>query len=523
MRECGVLMPVSSLPGPYGIGSFGKQAYAFVDFLAGAGQQIWQILPLSPTGYGDSPYQSCSAFAINPYFIDLDTLRDEGLLEKGEYGTIDWGEEPEAVDYGALYEGRFSVLRQAYERFQAWLPDDYYTFCFWNEDWLEDYALYMTAKGLNQMKAYPEWPAPLRTRQPQALEQLRAENADELGFWRFLQYQGYRQWMALKTYANGKGVQILGDIPIYVAADSADAWAGGKLFQVDGEGRLTRVAGCPPDYFSEDGQLWGNPLYDWAQHKASGYAWWIRRVEHALTMYDRLRIDHFRAFDTYYAIPAGRTNARVGDWEYGPGMDLFRTLEEKLGKLPIVAEDLGDLFDSVRVLLKESGYPGMKVMQFAFGSTADNEYLPHNHIPNCVVYPGTHDNTTLRDWLKNGDPKELARAKNYLGLNAMEGSVRGFLRGVLSSCANLAVIPMADWLELEAEGRINTPGTRMGNWVWRAREGAFTPELAQRIRRTCARYGRCAPLPEPAKPVHRPAIPQTAEKLKKPTAGKTAE
>ena len=505
MRECGVLMPVSSLPGPYGIGSFGKQAYAFVDFLAGAGQQIWQILPLSPTGYGDSPYQSCSAFAINPYFIDLDTLRDEGLLEEEEYGTIDWGEEPNAVDYGALYTGRFSVLRLAYNRFKAWLPDDYYTFCFWNEDWLEDYALYMTAKGLNKMKAYPEWPAALRTRQPRALEQLREENADELGFWRFLQYQGYRQWMALKAYANGKGVQILGDIPIYVAADSADAWAGGKLFQVDGEGRLTRVAGCPPDYFSEDGQLWGNPLYDWAQHKASGYAWWIRRVEHALTMYDRLRIDHFRAFDTYYAIPAGRTNARVGDWEYGPGMDLFRTLEEKLGKLPIVAEDLGDLFDSVRVLLKESGYPGMKVMQFAFGSTAENEYLPHNHIPNCVVYPGTHDNTTLRDWLKNGDPKELARAKNYLGLNAMEGSVRGFLRGVLSSCANLAVIPMADWLELGAEGRINTPGTGMGNWVWRAREGSFKPELAQRIRRTCARYGRCAPLPKPLE--KRPAAP----------------
>ena len=529
MRECGVLMPVSSLPGPYGIGSFGKQAYAFVDFLAQAGQQIWQILPLSPTGYGDSPYQSCSAFAINPYFIDLDTLREEGLLEKEEYGTIDWGESPEAVDYGALYEGRFTVLRQAYARFQAWLPDDYYTFCFWNEDWLEDYALYMTAKGLNKMKAYPEWPAPLRTRQPQALEQLRAENAEELGFWRFLQYQGYRQWMALKAYANKKGVQILGDIPIYVAADSADAWAGGKLFQVDEEGKLTRVAGCPPDYFSEDGQLWGNPLYDWPQHKASGYAWWIRRVEHALTMYDRLRIDHFRAFDTYYAIPAGRENARVGDWEYGPGMDLFRALEAKLGKLPIVAEDLGDLFDSVRVLLKESGYPGMKVMQFAFGGTPENEYLPHNHIPNCVVYPGTHDNTTLRDWLKNGDPKELARAKNYLGLNAMEGSVRGFLRGVLSSCANLAVIPMADWLELGAEGRINTPGTGMGNWTWRAKEDAFAPALAQRIRRTCARYGRCAPLPEPEEA--RPVVPvkksaqkeEPAETAAKTPAAQTAE
>ena len=505
MRECGILMPVSSLPGPYGIGGFGQQAYAFVDFLAQAGQQIWQILPLAPTGYGDSPYQSCSAFALNPYFIDLDTLREEGLLEEGEYEALPWGESEAAVDYGALYQLRFPVLRKAYARFQKWLPDDYYTFCFWNEDWLEEYALFMTAKGLNGMKCYMDWPEPLRTRQPQALEALRREQAEEIGFWKFLQYECWQQWSALKRYANEKGVRILGDIPIYVAADSADAWAGGKLFQVDEDGRPTRVAGCPPDYFSADGQLWGNPLYDWDYHRRTGFAWWKQRVRHSLELYDMLRIDHFRAFDTYYAIPADSDTARVGVWENGPGMELFRALESELGSLPIVAEDLGDLFESVRVLLRESGYPGMKVMQFAFGGDEeDNEYLPHNHIPNCVVYPGTHDNTTLRDWLKNGDPAELAKAKNYLGLNAMEGSVRGFLRGVLASCAKLAVIPMADWLELGAEGRINTPGTSTGNWTWRAAPEAFDGALAGHIRKMCVLYGRALPVPK--KPQPRPAV-----------------
>ena len=490
MRECGVLMPVFSLPGPYGIGCFGKEAYNFVDFLAEAGQQVWQILPLAPTGYGDSPYQSCSAFASNPYFIDLDELAERGLLEKGEYEDLPWGGGAR-IDYGALYQLRFEVLRKAAARFFAFPEDDYYAFCFLNEDWLEDYALYMAAKGENGMKGWQEWPEALRRRQPEALEELRREKAEEISFWKFLQYQCHRQWTALKAYANGKGVRILGDMPIYVSADSADAWAGGEMFETDAEGNFTRVAGCPPDYFSADGQLWGNPLYDWAWHKRTGYAWWVRRLRHALELFDEVRIDHFRAFDTYYAIPASHTTARSGVWEQGPGLDFFNALNAALGRAPIVAEDLGLLFDSVRKLLADTGLPGMKVLQFAFDPSCDSEYLPHNHVENCVVYPGTHDNSTLAEWLATAPKKELAKAKAYLGLSRAEGFAAGMLRGVLSSCARLAVIPAADWLGLGAEGRINTPGVGSGNWQWRAKAGAFTPELAARMRRTCALYGRC--------------------------------
>ena len=490
MRECGVLMPVSSLPGPYGIGCFGKEAYRFVDFLARAGQQVWQLLPRSPTGYGDSPYQSCSAFAGNPYFIDLDELCAQGLLKKGEYERLPWGVDPARVDYGAVYRHRFSVLRAAFARFEPYPPDEYYTFCFLNEDWLDDYALYMAAKGQNGMKSWLEWPRELRLREPGALAALARTAAGEIAFWKFLQFQFSRQWAALKGYANEKGVRILGDIPIYVAADSADAWAGGSLFETDAEGSPRRVAGCPPDYFAKDGQLWGNPLYDWAHHRATGYAWWVRRVRHALALYDEIRIDHFRAFDTYYAIPAGAATARDGVWEQGPGMELFEALRRELGQVPIVAEDLGLLFDSVRRLLKASGLPGMKVLQFAFDPDCDSEYLPHNHPENCVVYPGTHDNATAAEWLATAGKKELAKARAYLGLTKEEGEVKGFLRGALASPARLAVIPAADWLGLGAEGRINTPGTSAGNWQWRAKPGAFSPALAGAIRRQCAVYGR---------------------------------
>ena len=497
MRESGVLMPVFSLPGPYGIGCFGKEAYGFVDFLADAGQRVWQILPLAPTGYGDSPYQSCSAFANNPYFIDLDDLADRGLLKKGEYEHLPWGGEAR-VDYGALYQLRWPVLRKAAARFFAFPEDDYYAFCFLNEDWLEDYALYMAAKGENDMKPWQAWPEALRRRDPEALAALRKEKAEEIAFWKFLQYQCHRQWSALKAYANRKGVRILGDIPIYVAADSADAWAGGEMFETDAQGRFTRVAGCPPDYFSADGQLWGNPLYDWAWHQKTGYAWWIRRVRHALELYDMVRIDHFRAFDTYYAIPADHTNARNGVWEQGPGTQLFDALRAALGQVPIVAEDLGLLFDSVRKLLADTGLPGMKVLQFAFDPSCDSEYLPHNHTENCVVYPGTHDNATLAEWLATAPKGELAKAKAYLGLHRGEGFAAGMLRGVLASCGKLAVVPAADWLGLGAEGRINTPGVGQGNWQWRAKPGAFTPALAARMRCTCALYGRCEAAPEAA-------------------------
>ena len=512
MRESGILMPVSSLPGPYGIGCFGAEALKFVDFLAAAGQHIWQLLPLSPTGYGDSPYQSCSAFAGNPYFIDLDALKADGLLTAAQLKAEPWGTDPLSVDYGTLYTSRYKVLRAAYAAWREkyagrfgcahYYPDDYYAFTLTNESWLNDYALYMALKTANGMKSWAEWPREYRLRDAGALAEFAAGQEEEIGFWKFLQYEFAVQWKKVKDYANEKGIKILGDIPIYVSADSVDAWVGGELFELDAQGGFARVAGCPPDYFSADGQLWGNPLYNWPYHKQTGYAWWVRRVRHALGIYDLLRIDHFRGFDTYWAIPAGSSTARTGKWENGPGMDLFRALEAALGKLPIIAEDLGDLVPSVRKLLADSTFPGMKVLQFAFGG-GDNEYLPHNPVKNSVVYPGTHDNTTLTDWWVNAAPaKEKANAAAYLHLTPCKPTAKevaavrtdaariALLRAALGSVADRAIIPMADWLGLGAEAHLNTPGKLGGNWAWRAAEGFDTALLAGRIEAECAVYCR---------------------------------
>ena len=490
MRTCGILMPVSSLPGPFGIGTLGKSAYAFVDFLKKARQSVWQILPLSPTGFGDSPYQSCSAFAGNPYFIDLALLQKDGLLKKSEYANISWGETDSRVDYAALYHKRFAVLRKAFERFSVWYPDEYYHFCYENNFWLEDYALYMTIKQDHQLKCYRDWPADLRAHKKEALDTIYATREKEVHFWKFLQFVFFRQWKALKEYANEQGIRIMGDIPIYVAEDSADVWAGGKLFELDEEGAPVRVAGCPPDYFSADGQLWGNPLYNWPYHRETGYAWWTRRVQYALGLYDILRIDHFRAFDTYYAIPAGAENARGGQWCEGPGIELFQAVEKQLGKCPIVAEDLGEMFDSVRVLLAKTGFPGMKVMQFAF-DCEQSEYLPHNCPPNSVVYPGTHDNATLRGWLAKASKASVRRAEQYLGLNRQEGYAEGMLRGVLGCPSDLAVVYLPDWLGLGDEARLNTPSTLSSkNWTWRAEKSQLSAVQAKAIRTMCARYGR---------------------------------
>ena len=512
MRESGILMPVSSLPGPYGIGCFGAEALKFVDFLAAAGQHIWQLLPLSPTGYGDSPYQSCSAFAGNPYFIDLDALKADGLLTAAQLKAEPWDTDPLSVDYGTLYTSRYKVLRAAYAAWREkyagrfgcahYYPDDYYAFALTNESWLNDYAMYMALKTANGMKSWAEWPREYRLRDAGALAEFAAAQEEEIGFWKFLQYEFAVQWKKVKDYANEKGIKILGDIPIYVSADSVDAWVGGELFELDAQGGFARVAGCPPDYFSADGQLWGNPLYNWPYHKQTGYAWWVRRVRHALGIYDLLRIDHFRGFDTYWAIPAGSPTARTGKWENGPGMDLFRALEAALGKLPIIAEDLGDLVPSVRKLLADSTFPGMKVLQFAFGG-GDNEYLPHNHVKNSVVYPGTHDNTTLTDWWVNAaTAKEKANAAAYLHLTPCKPTAKevaavrtdaartALLRAALGSVADRAIIPMADWLGMGAEAHLNTPGKLGGNWAWRAAEGFDTALLAGRIEAECAVYCR---------------------------------
>ena len=512
MRESGILMPVSSLPGPYGIGCFGAEALKFVDFLAAAGQHIWQLLPLSPTGYGDSPYQSCSAFAGNPYFIDLDALKADGLLTAAQLKAEKWGDDPLSVDYGTLYTSRYKVLRTAYAAWREkyaglhgcahYYPDDYYAFALANDSWLNDYALYMALKTANGMKSWTEWPREYRLRDAAALAKFAAEQEEEIGFWKFLQYEFATQWKKVKDYANKKGVKILGDIPIYVSADSVDAWVGGELFELDAQGSFARVAGCPPDYFSADGQLWGNPLYNWPYHKQTGYVWWIRRVRHALGIYDLLRIDHFRGFDTYWAIPAGSPTACTGKWEIGPRMDLFHALEAALGKLPIIAEDLGELFPSVRELLADSAFPGMKVLQFAFGG-GDNEYLPHNYVKNSVVYPGTHDNTTLTDWWENAATgKEKANAAAYLHRTPCKPTAKevaavkpdaariALLRAALGSVADRAIIPMPDWLGLGAEAHLNTPGKLGGNWTWRAAEGFDAEPLASRIQAECEVYCR---------------------------------
>ena len=474
--------------------------------------RIWQLLPLSPTGYGDSPYQSCSAFAGNPYFIDLDALKADGLLTAAQLKAEKWGDDPLSVDYGTLYTSRYKVLRTAYAAWREkyaglhgcahYYPDNYYAFALANDSWLNDYALYMALKTANGMKSWTEWPREYRLRDAAALAKFAAEQEEEIGFWKFLQYEFATQWKKVKDYANAKGVKILGDIPIYVSADSVDAWVGGELFELDAQGGFARVAGCPPDYFSADGQLWGNPLYNWPYHKQTGYVWWIRRVRHALGIYDLLRIDHFRGFDTYWAIPAGSPTACTGKWEIGPRMDLFHALEAALGKLPIIAEDLGELFPSVRELLADSTFPGMKVLQFAFGG-GDNEYLPHNYVKNSVVYPGTHDNTTLTDWWENAATgKEKANAAAYLHLTPCKPTAKevaavkpdaariALLRAALGSVADRAIIPMPDWLGLGAEAHLNTPGKLGGNWTWRAAEGFDAEPLASRIQAECEVYCR---------------------------------
>lgn len=530
-RCSGILMPVSSLPGGYGIGSMGQAARDFVDFLVLAGQSVWQILPVGPTSYGDSPYQSCSAFAGNPYFIDLDQLAADGLLKPEDYAKENWGTNPNYCDYALLYQKRYKVLRKAYAAFLQQRPvpgydtpysDDWYRFTFLSDAWLPDYCLYMAIKEENKMCDWQTWPAPLRLRDPKALEEFRTGHADELGFWAFVQYEFAKQWQALKAYANSKGIKIMGDIPIYVAADSADAWAGRELFEMDSEGHPRRVAGCPPDYFAEDGQLWGNPLYDWAYHKRTNYAWWVRRVRHALSIYDILRIDHFRGFDTYWAIPAGDKNARGGKWEQGPGMDLFCALRTALGDLPIVAEDLGEIFDSVRVLLAESGFPGMKVLQFSLNGT-DSLDLPHNYPAHCVAYPGTHDNNTLRGWLENETtPAQRKQAKAYFALTEQEGEITGLLRGVLASPAELAIVTMADWLEKGSEARMNTPGNPAGNWQWRVAAKDLTPALARKIHEMSARYFRAEPLPEAEPKKEKAPAPQPKAKAADAKEEKTA-
>ena len=490
-RCSGILMPVSSLPGGYGIGSMGQAARDFVDFLVLAGQSVWQILPVGPTSYGDSPYQSFSAFAANPYFIDLDALEQRGLLTHDEIARFDFGPDaPEGIDYGALFRTRFAVLELAVRRFDAG-EDAFRDFCAANAFWLDDYALFMALKAENGMRAFSLWPKDVRARRPAALAAARARLAGQVRFWQVVQYLFYEQWAALKAYANAKGVEFIGDIPIYVSPDSSDLWADPSLFQVDADGALTEVAGCPPDAFAADGQLWGNPLYNWDVHLKTGCAWWIRRLRHASAVYDVVRIDHFRGFESYYAIPARDKTAVNGVWRKGPGTAFIDVIRRKLPDVRIIAEDLGYLTDDVKALLRASGFPGMKVLQFAFDSREESDYLPHNYTQNSVVYTGTHDNTTTADWELSAPAGDVAFARRYLDVEGDADFTRRFIRAALASVSDTAVIPMPDWLGLGAEARINTPSTLGGNWLWRMDPAALTDALAADILALTKLYGRC--------------------------------
>ena len=493
MRTSGILLPVASLPSKYGIGCFSKEAYEFVDFLAKAKQKYWQVLPMGPTGYGDSPYQSFSTFAGNPYFIDLEELKENGWLTHKECDKVDFGNNPEKIDYEKIYIGRFKLLRKAFSKSNITQDKNYKSFVKENAFWLENYALYMAIKNSYKGKSFMEWKEEDRLKKPSAIKKFKAEekNKSEIEFWKFLQYMFYKQWYDLKNYANEKGVKIIGDIPIYVALDSADTWANPELFQLDEDGKPYGVAGCPPDYFSATGQLWGNPLYKWDYHKKTGYEWWMQRLSMCFNMYDVVRIDHFRGFDEYYFIPYGDKTAEFGHWEKGPGYDLFDTMKKKLGKKHIIAEDLGLLTPSVIKLVKKCGYPGMKILEFAFDSDEDNDYLPHNYEKNCIVYTGTHDNDTAKGWYSSLKKKDKDTAREYMAVKSAKDIVWGLIRLANASVADTCIIPMQDYLELGNEARINMPSTLGNNWDWRMSENAYTNELAVKIKAITKTYGRC--------------------------------
>ena len=481
-RSSGVLMPMSSLPSPYGIGTMGKSANQFVDFLKAAGQRYWQLLPLGPTSYGDSPYASFSTFAGNPYYIDLDLLIRDGLLKKSEVENVFWGSDEERTDYGAIYVSRFTVLRRAYERGIERYAAEFAAFRAENASWLGNYALFMALKAHFGMRSWVEWEdEDIRLRKPEAVKKYGRELAGDVSFYAFLQFLFFRQWNALRAYAHEKGILFIGDVPIYVALDSADVWSEPKYFQLDEENLPVEVAGCPPDPFTADGQLWGNPLYDWDAMARDGFGWWIRRIEGAQKLYDVIRIDHFRGIESYWAVPYGEATARNGVWRKGPGMKLVGVLTQWFCDLDFMAEDLGYITPEVRKLVEDSGLPGMKIMEFSFDAHGDSDYLPHNCGVNSVCYLGTHDNNTVMGWLKSIRKVDRDFAARYMHITEDEGWCWGMIRAGMASSSKLFVVQMQDLLELGAKARMNTPGVPTGNWRWRMLPGAADKELAKKL------------------------------------------
>ncbi|MBE6729411.1 MAG: 4-alpha-glucanotransferase [Ruminococcaceae bacterium] len=491
MRLAGILMPIFSLPNKYGIGTFGKEAYEFVDFLSKAGQSYWQILPLSPTSYGDSPYQSFSAYAGNPYFIDFNLLCEDGYLNVGEFDEIEWGS-ADTVDYALLYHKRFAVLKKAFFRFIKNPEKLYDNFKKENKFWLDDYSLFMALKNANDGKSWNEWQTALKFREKDAIEEAKKLYEEDIEFFKVLQYLFEKQWFSLKKYANEKGIKIIGDIPIYVSYDSADVWCNPNQFDLDKDLKPNLVAGCPPDEFSKKGQLWGNPLYNWKKMKNDSppYSWWCKRVEYTLKLYDIIRIDHFRGFESYYAIPFGDTDATGGSWKKGPATSFFNYLKRQFGDLPIIAEDLGFMTDEVKKMLKDTGYPGMKVLEFAFDSSTDSEYLPHNCNKNCVVYTGTHDNDTVIGWSKTLSEDDLEFAKKYMSVKENETINWSMIKTAYATVADTVIIPMQDFIGCSSEGRINVPSTVGNNWNWRIDKGCINDWLASIIYENVILYRR---------------------------------
>ena len=493
-RSSGILFHPTSLPGKYGIGTLGKEAYAFIDFLKKSKQKLWQIFPLGPTGYGDSPYQSFSSFAGNPYLIDFDLLIEAHLLSEEDLKDIFFGDNEEYIDYGAIYNQKYPLLRKAYENFKSSdnneMKGSLENFKRENSSWLNDYSLYISLKNHFNGLPWNEWAQDIKNREDGAMHHYRSELADDIEYHNFIQFLFFKQWGDVKRYANENGIKIIGDIPIFVAADSSDAWANPEIFLFDEERKPVKVAGVPPDYFSATGQLWGNPLYNWQKLKETNYSWWVERVRANLSTCDIIRIDHFRGFEAYWAVPYGDDTAINGQWEPGPGIDLFNAIKSQLGELPIIAEDLGLMTQGVIDLREATGFPGMKILGFAFDSGEENDYLPHTYTKNCVVYTGTHDNDTLIGWFQKAKEEDRQFARDYLNSRSDDEIHWDAIRGAWSSVASMAISPVQDFLGLGSEARINTPGVAAGNWQWRLRHGVLTDELAERIAKLTRVYSR---------------------------------
>lgn len=479
-RASGVLMHISSLPGPYGIGSLGKNAREFVDFLYESGQKYWQMLPVGPTGYGDSPYQSFSTFAGNPYFVDLDDLVTRGLITKEEIDDLMYVDDNTSVDYGRLYHEKNAVLRLAFERFNI-EDEDFLEFSKDKEFWLRDFSLFMALKEEFDGASWNTWPDDYKFRNEEALNGFEEDHRDKVNFYKFVQYMFFMQWESLKRYIHERRILTIGDLPIYVAEDSADVWVNPDLFQLNDQLVPKFVGGCPPDDFSDDGQLWGNPCYDWERNEETGFEWWLSRLDSAFDIFDCIRLDHFRGFESYWSIPHGQ-GAPAGSWQPGPGMKLFSKVKEKFGDLPIIAEDLGYITKEVYQLRVDAGFPSMKILQFAFDLNGESEHIPHNYNEDVVAYIGTHDNETVVGWLKNVNYENLEFAKKYFNLTNEETFCWGLIRGIWTSVAKIAIVQMQDLLMLDNSARMNAPSTLGENWKWRMKEGAINPYLVSRLR-----------------------------------------